>query len=95
MQAARHRGHHGRAECTGTAASGAHRTLDVTDAARLPRCRRRGACPDVVGTITPVNRCFRRPLADRKTTLTRAGARRQGQRLADAYCFGCCCWMHG
>ncbi|GBP08927.1 hypothetical protein EVAR_78305_1 [Eumeta japonica] len=28
-----------------------------------------------------------------KTTLTRA--RRRGQRLADAYCFGCSCWMHG
>ncbi|GBP33808.1 hypothetical protein EVAR_25409_1 [Eumeta japonica] len=39
---------------------------EVSDAARLPRCRLRGACPDIVGTITQiVNRCFGGPLADR------------------------------
>ncbi|GBP36011.1 hypothetical protein EVAR_29139_1 [Eumeta japonica] len=35
---------------------------EVSDAARLPRCRRRGACPDIVGTIILiVNRCFGAP----------------------------------
>ncbi|GBP86724.1 hypothetical protein EVAR_63729_1 [Eumeta japonica] len=52
---------------TGTAAPGAYRTHEVSDAARLPRCRRRGACPDIVGTITLiVNQCFGGPLVDRK-----------------------------
>ncbi|GBP18866.1 hypothetical protein EVAR_20396_1 [Eumeta japonica] len=65
MQAARHHGYHGRAECTGTAAPCAHRTLDMSDAARLPRCRRQGAYPDIVGTIALIaNRCFGRPLTD-------------------------------
>ncbi|GBP50501.1 hypothetical protein EVAR_25198_1 [Eumeta japonica] len=49
--ATRHRGRHGRAKHTGAAALCAQRTLNVADAARLPRCRRRGACPDVVGTF--------------------------------------------
>ncbi|GBP71503.1 hypothetical protein EVAR_57068_1 [Eumeta japonica] len=51
-RATRHRGCHGRAKQTGAAALCAQRTLNVADAARLPRCRRRGACPDVVGTIS-------------------------------------------
>ncbi|GBP15883.1 hypothetical protein EVAR_12477_1 [Eumeta japonica] len=38
----------------------------VRRATRLPCCRRRGACPDIVGTITLiVNRCFGEPPADR------------------------------
>ncbi|GBP30397.1 hypothetical protein EVAR_18196_1 [Eumeta japonica] len=38
----------------------------VRRASRLPCCRRRGACPDIVGTITLiVNRCFGGPLANR------------------------------
>ncbi|GBP58800.1 hypothetical protein EVAR_25873_1 [Eumeta japonica] len=63
--AARHRGHPGRAEHAGMAAPGAYRTLKCRRAARLPCCRRRGASPDIVGTITLiVNRCFGGPLAD-------------------------------
>ncbi|GBP56759.1 hypothetical protein EVAR_37015_1 [Eumeta japonica] len=39
----------------------------VRRAARLPRCGRRGAYPDIVGTIILiVNRCFGGPLVDRK-----------------------------
>ncbi|GBP56617.1 hypothetical protein EVAR_33248_1 [Eumeta japonica] len=57
---------HGRAKRTGTAAPCAHRTLDVSHAARLPRCRRRGACADVVGTFALIaNRRFGMLLADR------------------------------
>ncbi|GBP84870.1 hypothetical protein EVAR_65267_1 [Eumeta japonica] len=44
MQAARHRGHHGRAECTGTAAPGVYRTLktDAWGPRRSERLPRRG-----------------------------------------------------
>ncbi|GBP86286.1 hypothetical protein EVAR_91690_1 [Eumeta japonica] len=37
---------------TGAAALRAQLTLNVADAARLPHCGRRGACPDVVETIS-------------------------------------------
>ncbi|GBP88240.1 hypothetical protein EVAR_91192_1 [Eumeta japonica] len=37
---------------TGAAALRAQRTLNVADAARLPRCGRGGACPDVAETIS-------------------------------------------
>ncbi|GBP88715.1 hypothetical protein EVAR_60651_1 [Eumeta japonica] len=104
MQAARHRGHLGRAERTGTAAPGAYRTLKCPTR-RAPCCRRRGACPDIVGTITLiVNRCFGAPESGgpspiEKTTLMRARRRRRRrrrrQRLADTCCFGCCCWVAG
>ncbi|GBP49208.1 hypothetical protein EVAR_96515_1 [Eumeta japonica] len=58
---------------------------EVSDAARLPCFRRRGACPDIVGTIILiVNRCFGGPSPIGKTTQTRTGARRRGHRLADA-----------
>ncbi|GBP10142.1 hypothetical protein EVAR_77555_1 [Eumeta japonica] len=47
MQATRHRGRHGRAKHTGAAAFCAQWTLNVADDVGLPRCERRGACPDV------------------------------------------------
>ncbi|GBP76657.1 hypothetical protein EVAR_51142_1 [Eumeta japonica] len=62
---ARHRGRHGRAKRTGTAAPCAHRTLKMSDAARLPCVRRRGACPEVVETNALIaNRRFGMLLAD-------------------------------
>ncbi|GBP81317.1 hypothetical protein EVAR_53711_1 [Eumeta japonica] len=57
------------------------------------RCRRRGACPDVVGTIALIaNRCCGRPLADWIDHPDEGQSEIRGQRLADACC---CCWMHG
>ncbi|GBP34699.1 hypothetical protein EVAR_31568_1 [Eumeta japonica] len=67
MQAARHRGHLASAECTGTAAPGAYRTLKCPTRRAPTTVRTAEAYPDIVGTIILiVNRCFGGPLVDRK-----------------------------
>ncbi|GBP33992.1 hypothetical protein EVAR_24906_1 [Eumeta japonica] len=83
MQAARHRGHYGRAERVGTAAP-ALPDSEVSDAPRAYHAADGGAPTRTSWEqLLWLNRCFG-ALVDRKDDQTRAGARRGGHRLADA-----------